>query len=168
MFLPLVVGIGVLLGSLLSYGMATELIVRVVAGLIRNGYAEQGFCRSVAVMMIVTLITAVAHLTQIALWAPVFLMCGEISTFEKAFYFSAVNYTALGYGDIVLSERWRLLGPLEAINGLLLFGLSTGVMFAVMGRLIANRVHLQLGQPGEAAVNPESGGSGSKRVTEPL
>jgi hypothetical protein len=40
----------------------------------------------------------------------------------------------------VLSERWRLLGPLEAINGLLLLGLSTGLMFAVMGRLIANRV----------------------------
>ena len=65
---------------------------------------------------------------------------GEISTFEKAFYFSAENYTALGYGDIVLSERWRLLGPLEAINGLLLFGLSTAVLFAVMSRLIANRL----------------------------
>jgi hypothetical protein len=68
-------------------------------------------------------------------------MVGEISTFEKAFYCSAENYTALGYGDIVLSERWRLLGPLEAINGLLLFGLSSAVMFAVMSRLITNRLH---------------------------
>ena len=112
--------------------------------------------------------TVETHLIEIALWAIALLLCGEMATFETAFYVSAENYTALGYGDIVLSERWRLLGPLEAINGLLLFGLSTGVMFAVMGRLIANRVHLQLGQPGEAAVNPESGGSGSKRVTEPL
>ena len=95
----------------------------------------------------VALITAAAHLTEIALWAVVFLLCGEISTFEKAFYFSAENYTALGYGDIVLSERWRLLGPLEAINGLLLFGLSTALMFAVMSRLIANRLH-QLGHLG--------------------
>jgi hypothetical protein len=62
MFLPLLVGIGVLLGSLLSYGMATDLIVCVVVRLIRNGYAEQRFWRSVAVMTIVTLITTVAHL----------------------------------------------------------------------------------------------------------
>ena len=48
----------------------------------------------------------------------------------------------IGYGDINLSDRWRLLGPLEAINGLLLFGLSTAVMFAVMSRLITIRFHL--------------------------
>jgi hypothetical protein len=63
-------------------------------------------------------------------------------TAERAFYFSAENYTALGYGDIMLSDRWRLLGPLEAINGLLLFGLSTAVMYAVMSRLITNRLQL--------------------------
>ena len=89
------------------------------------------------------------------MWAIVFLTIGEISTFEKAFYYSAQNYTALGYGDIVLSERWRLLGPLEAINGLLLFGLSTAVMFAVMSRLIANRLRLKFGHSVEAALNPE-------------
>ena len=66
---------------------------------------------------------------------------------------SAENYTALGYGDVVLSERWQLLGPLEAINGLLLFGLSTAVMFAIMSRLITHRLRFQLGHGGEAAVN---------------
>jgi hypothetical protein len=85
------------------------------------------------------------HLTQIALWAVIFLVCGEISTFEQAFYVSAENYTALGYGDVILSERWRLLGPLEAINGLLLFGLSTAVLFAVMSHLVANRLRHQFG-----------------------
>jgi hypothetical protein len=139
------VGLVVLLGSLLSYGMATALIVRLVVRLIRSGYTGLGFWKSVAVMMIVTLITAVAHLTQIALWAVAFLMSGEVSTFEKAFYFSAENYTALGYGDIGLSEQWRLLGPLEAVNGLLLFGLSTAVMFAVMSHLIMNRLRSLLG-----------------------
>jgi hypothetical protein len=93
-------------------------------------------------------------------------MVGESSTFESAFYFSAENYTALGYGDIVLSDRWRLLGPLEAINGLLLFGLSTAVMFAIMSRLITNRLHFHMGHLGHAAVNPEHvavvDGSGSR------
>ena len=164
MFMPLLVGTGVLLGSLLVYGMAANLIVHLVVYLIRRGYTGLGFWKSVAVMMIVTLITAAAHLGPITLWAVALLMCGEIATFEKAFYFSAENYTALGYGDILLSERWRLLGPLEAINGLLLFGLSTAVMFAVMSRLVANRLHFQVRELGEAGgfQQPVSGTEGSE------
>ena len=140
MLLALLIGTGVLLCSLLSYAVATDLIVRVVVRLIPEDSGELGFWKSVAVMMIVTLITAVMHLIEIALWAIVFLLCGEMTTFGTAFYFSAQNYTALGYGDIALSERWRLLGPLEAINGLLLFGLSTAVAFAALNRLITNRL----------------------------
>jgi hypothetical protein len=154
---PLLVGTGVLLVSLLSYGMATALLVQVAVRLIRGGYAGLVFWQNVVVMMIVTLITAAMHLTQIALWAVTLLVCGEISTFEQAFYVSAENYTALGYGDIILSERWRLLGPLEAINGLLLFGLSTAVLFAVMSHLIANRLRHQFGRPGEEKPPEELG-----------
>jgi hypothetical protein len=140
MFLPILVSTGLLLVSFVSYAMATALIVQLVVWLIRRGYTEPRFWKNVAVMMIISLVTAAAHGIQIALWAAALLAIGEIPSFEKAFYVSAQNYTALGYGDIVLSERWRLLGPLEAINGLLLLGLSTGLMFAVMGRLIASRV----------------------------
>jgi hypothetical protein len=146
---PLLVGTGVLLVSLLLYGVATALLVQVVVRLIHSGYAGLGLWKNVVVMMVVSLITAAMHLAQIALWAVIFLVCGEIATFEQAFYVSAENYTALGYGDVLLSERWRLLGPLEAINGLLLFGLSTAVLFAVMSHLIANRLRHQLGQWGE-------------------
>jgi hypothetical protein len=151
MLLSLLVGMGVLLASILSYGIATALIVQWVIRLIRHGYTGQRVWKNVAVMMIVTLVTAAAHLTQIAVWAAALLAVGEISTFEKAFYYSAENYTALGYGDIMLSKQWRLLGPLEAINGLLLFGLSTALMFAIMSRLITNRLGLQPGHRSEAA-----------------
>jgi hypothetical protein len=157
MFLALLLGTAVLLATLLAYTMATTLIVHLVERLIQRGYNGLGFWKNVAVMTIVTLVTAAAHLVQIALWAVAFLMIGVFSTFEKAFYFSAENYAALGYGDIVLSGRWQLLGPLEAINGLLLFGLSTAVMFAVMGRLIMIRLHFALRHSGEAA-----GSSGPK------
>ncbi len=149
MLLSLLIGIGAFLGSLLSYGMATALIVHLVVRLIRTGYTGLGFWKNVAVMMIVSLVTAAAHLIQIALWAVALLLSGEISTFETAFYYSAENYTALGYGDIVLWEQWRLLGPLEAINGLLLFGLSTALMFAVMSRLVMNHLRHQLAQQGD-------------------
>ena len=151
MFLVILVGTGLLLGSILCHGLATAFIVHLTVRLIRRGYAGIRFGKNVAVMMIVSLATVAAHLTQIALWAVAFLCLGEVSTFAKAIYFSAQNYTALGYGDILLSEQWRLLGPLEAINGLLMFGLSTGVMFAVMSRLIENRLHFLFGHLDETS-----------------
>jgi hypothetical protein len=146
---PLLVGTGLLLVSMLSYGVTTALLLQGVVRLIRSDQAGPGFWKGVVVMAVVSLFTAAMHLTQIALWAVILLVCEEIATFERAFYVSAQNYTALGYGDVLLSERWRLLGPLEAINGLLLFGLSTAVLFAVMSHLIANRLRHQFGQGGE-------------------
>jgi len=148
---PLLVGTGVLLVSVVFYAVAAALIVRVAMRVSRSSRAGPGFVKTVGVMMLVTLITAAAHLAVIALWAVVLLGCGEMATFEKAFYCSAQNYTALGYGDLLLSERWRLLGPLEAINGLLLFGLSTAIMFAVLSHLFQDRVRSPYGGADEAA-----------------
>ena len=152
MLMPFIVAAFLLLGSLLVYGTGMHLIVRVLVRLIRNGSSELGYWRSIAVMAIVTAITAAGHLIQIALWAAAFLLCGQVSTFDTAFYLSAQSYTALGYGDVLLSEKWRLLGPLEAIDGLLFFGLSTAVLFAIMSQFIAHRLQAEAGykamQPG--------------------
>jgi hypothetical protein len=142
MVFALLIGLGILLASMLCYGLATIFIVHLVVRLIRKGYAGLVLWKNFAVMMVVSVVTALMHLVQIALWALAIVLCGATPGFENAFYGSAQNYTALGYGDFVLPERWRLLGPLEAINGLLLFGLSTAVMFAVMSHLIATRLHL--------------------------
>ncbi len=144
MFAVFLVGCGVFLASFLSYGVTTAIIVNVVVWLLRNGYAEPGFLRHVTVMVILMLMTAASHLVQIALWAVALQGCGQAADFAEAFYLSAENYTALGYGDIVPTGPWRLLGPLEAINGLLLFGFSTALLFAVMDRLVAKRVRLGL------------------------
>ena len=134
----LLVGTGVFLVSVVCYAMTTTLVVNLGLHLIRTGL---GFWTSVPIMMTVSLVTAAAHLV-------VYLICGEIVSFPRAFYCSAQNYTALGYGDVHLSERWRLLGPLEAVNGLLLFGLSTAIMFAVLSRLISNRLHREIDRLG--------------------
>jgi Ion channel len=153
MILPLMVATVLLFSSLLAYATAMHLIVRVMVRVIRSGSSELGFWKSTAVMAIVTAIMAAAHLAQIALWAVAFLLCGEISTLETALYLSAQNCTALGYGDVLLSQRWRLLGPLEAINGLLFFGLSTAVLFAIMSQLIAKHLQTETGYRSEAAGN---------------
>jgi hypothetical protein len=152
MFLNLVISTGVLMASVLCFALTAALIVQLVVRVLPGDYADPGFWKGVVVMTIVTLITAVTHLIEIALWAIVLLLCGEMATFETAFYISAQNYTALGYGDIVPSERWRLLGPLEAINGLLLFGLSTAMMFAVLNSLVTHRLRHQHAHRSEGQV----------------
>jgi len=70
------------------------------------------------------------------LWAGVFVLCGEFQDFATAYYHSAVNYTSLGYGDLIMSPSWKLLGPLETADGMLLFGVSTAMIFAVIQRLV--------------------------------
>ena len=139
----LLIGLGTLLACQLSFALVTTFIIQLVVPLIRKGYVGRSLWKNIAIMTIVTLLTAAGHLIQIALWAITLLWVGEMSTFERAFYFSAENYTALGYGDIKVSEQWRLLGPLEAINGLLQFGISTAVMFAILSRLLATRLGLR-------------------------
>ena len=141
MIASLLVGAALFLGCVTFTALATAAILRVTLRAFRSGYAGGGYWYHVAMVMVVTLIAAVGHLLQMALWATAFLGCGEFRDFETAFYHSAVNYTSLGYGDIVMSERWRLLGPLEATTGVLLFGISAATVFAVMSRLIELRLH---------------------------
>ena len=136
----LLLGTGVVLASLPCFAFLIALIVSLMTRVFRSGYSGESFWKNTAIMVLVTLATAVAHLLEIALWAGVFVACGQFPTFEDAFYFSAESYTSLGYGDLVPTGRWRLLGPLEAINGLLLFGVSTAAVFAVLSRLLASHL----------------------------
>jgi hypothetical protein len=76
---------------------------------------------------------------EIAIWAVLFYACGEFTGLAPAFYHSAVNYTSLGYGDVVMSASWKLFGPLEAADGLLMFGVSTAMIFVVIQRLFRTR-----------------------------
>ncbi len=71
-----------------------------------------------------------AHVIEIGLWAVFYFFVEEIPTWEAALYFSTSSFTTVGYGDLTLSEDWRLLGSIEAINGMILFGWSTAFIFA--------------------------------------
>jgi hypothetical protein len=78
----------------------------------------------------------VGNLLQITLWAVLFHSHGEFESFGVAFYHSVVNFTTLGYGDLVMSEENRLLGALEALNGVLMIGITTGFLFMVLNGLM--------------------------------
>lgn len=83
-------------------------------------------------LSMVMLLMLLGNFAQMAIWAALFMLLGEFGDFATALYHSGVNFATLGYGDIVMSERWRLLGPLEAANGILMFGVSTAVMTAAV------------------------------------
>jgi hypothetical protein len=72
---------------------------------------------------------------EIAVWAAAYLLVGAIVGVEKALYFSTVTFTTLGYGDILLSEKWRLLAAFEAVTGIIMFGLTTALLIAAVQRV---------------------------------
>jgi len=86
---------------------------------------------SLVVINGVMLLLVIGNLGQIAIWALMFNMLGEFEEFGTAFYHSAVNFGSLGYGDIVMSDEYKLLGALEAINGVIMIGVSTAALMTV-------------------------------------
>jgi hypothetical protein len=78
------------------------------------------------------------HLVEISVWGLFYFWQGCLPDAESAFYFSGVTYTGVGYGDLVLPKPWRMLAPLETLTAILMFGLSTGLFFAVVSRWISN------------------------------
>jgi voltage-gated potassium channel len=75
------------------------------------------------------------HLAEALVWALFLVWIGGLPDLESATYFSLTSYTTVGYGDLVLPERWRLLGPIEAAVGVLMLGWSTGILVAVIGTI---------------------------------
>jgi voltage-gated potassium channel len=73
------------------------------------------------------------HLAEAIVWALFLVWIGGLPDVETAMYFSLTSYTTVGYGDVLLSPRWRLLGPIEAAVGVLMLGWSTGILIAVIG-----------------------------------
>lgn len=95
-------------------------------------WVGQGAAILFVVIGLVAVITA-----EIWLYALAYLAVGALGELEAALYFSTTSFTTLGYGDVVLDQRWRLLGAIEGANGLLLFGWSTAFLISVTGRMRA-------------------------------
>lgn len=93
------------------------------------------------------------HMAEIAVWGLFYYWQDCFPDAESAFYFSGVTYTTVGYGDLVLPEPWRMLAPTEALIGILMAGLSTGLFFAVLHRLLepyfTEKLPLEPSQPQE-------------------
>lgn len=77
------------------------------------------------------------HLLQILAWAACYHWSGCFADFATSFYYSATSYSTVGYGDVIPRDPWRIVGAIEAVTGILMFGWSTGVLFSVVNHLQA-------------------------------
>jgi hypothetical protein len=148
----IMVGAGILIVTMAVQAFSSGLTVQIVGALVRNGYAGVSFFQNVASMMLVVLIALSGIMAQIAIWALVLYNLDEFPNFASAFYYSTNNFTTLGVDYVTTSARWRLLGPLEAVNGVLMFGVTTAMVYTIMGRLAMLRGRLtSVGNPFEDA-----------------
>ena len=137
--IPLAIGVSTVACTIGIHAMALSATLNFIRREKKRGREGVGFWVDLAIVARVMSFALLAHLMEIALWAVLFMICGEFREFGVAFYHSAVNYTTLGYGDVIMTPSWRLLGPLEAANGALMFGVSTAMIFAVIQGLIQTR-----------------------------
>ena len=84
------------------------------------------------VMIATVSVLMAAHAAEVAVWAFAYGIVDAVPPGTGVMYFAFVNYTTLGYGDVVPVKEWQLLGPVTAMNGVLLFGWSTAVIFDVL------------------------------------
>jgi hypothetical protein len=144
MLLNLLVGLPVMLLCLLMEALIVAQCLRYYVRY--NTHAGQsvaqskGFLWDFLVLGLVMLLMMLGYFVQIGIWAGLFMLLGEFGEFATSFYYSGVTFATLGYGDIVLSERWRLLGALEAGNGVLMLGISTGVMTAAVKEVMKHNI----------------------------
>lgn len=134
----LMIGLSTMVVCLAIQCIAVSLLLHVLFYLNRVQWVRPTPFRSSVLLVLIMLALLAGNLVQITLWAGLFFSLGEFTDFSTAFYHSVVNFSTLGYGDMVMSEGRRLLGALEAANGVLMFGLTTGFLFMILNELMNN------------------------------
>ena len=136
---PLLVSAAMSVVTVLLHATALIAAAWLLRSKLRTSFATIRLSGDVWLTASIALLALAAHFAEIAIWAVALVSCGEFTHLSAAFYESAMNYTSLGYGDVVMSPSWKLLGPIEAATGLLMFGVSTAWIFAVMQRLLRTK-----------------------------
>jgi hypothetical protein len=134
----LLVALAATFGTLVIHGLVVHAIVMTLRRDLKRGVLGGRIWLNLTFIMGATLLAFAGHLGEIALWAFALDMTGAVADFGAAIYSSAGSYTTSG-SDIVLPPQWKLMGPFEAVCGMLMFGVTTAFIFAVIQRLIRAR-----------------------------
>jgi len=131
-------GIALVVATVLMHAVGTHALIRFLGRRYANASGLIRSHKSLPAVIWTAIVLMALHVIEIQLWALtyLFVLPGDtLDTYEKALYFSFVTFTTLGYGDVTLSTHdWRLLSGIEAMNGILLAGWSTALLFVVVQR----------------------------------
>jgi len=133
MLRQLLVSIAVSLCNIAIHAIVMAAVLRVARVASERATSYQSF-RLIAIMTATVSVLMAAHIAEVVAWSFAYAIIGAAPAGTDLVYFAFVNYTTLGYGDVTPLQRWSLLGPMTAMNGVLLFGWSTAVIFAVLQR----------------------------------
>ncbi|TDG12049.1 two pore domain potassium channel family protein [Seongchinamella unica] len=131
MFQNVILGLLVMVGCLFVQALLVTAAMRTYAR--HSAAVERGsFGSTMLVICGVMIVLVVGNFLQVCIWGALFIQLGEFEDFQVAVYHSAVNFATLGYGDIVMSARHRILGPMQSLNGILMMGVSTAVVMSAL------------------------------------
>ena len=139
MFKSILLGVVMTMCTVLIHAMGTMLWVKYLKRLGKNTPQPAPHFLRLRVLCTSVTFLLLMHTLEVVLWSgPYFLIPGlsSFDTFEEAVYFSAVTYVALGYGDLVITSSWRLLGGIQAMTGMLMFGWSTAFMIVIIQKIL--------------------------------
>jgi hypothetical protein len=145
--IPFLVGSSVGLLNIVIHAMTTVVVIRAARSLVLAS-TSRPHLHLVTVMITTASVLMAAHTLEVLVWSLAYALVSAVPDGTNLVDFAFVNYTTLGYGDVVPLDRWRLLGPMTAMNGVLMFGWSTALMFAVLQKTVE--------QHGSFASLPES------------
>jgi Ion channel len=131
------VGAGISICNIVIHALVMTAVVRVAQRAAARATTHP-LALLISVMVATVSVLMAAHAGEVLVWALGYRIVDAAPVDTDLVYFAFVNYTTLGYGDVTPVQRWRLLGPLTAMNGVLLFGWSTAVIFEVLRRTMVS------------------------------
>ncbi|MHC1777931.1 MAG: potassium channel family protein [Lentimicrobium sp.] len=144
MLLPVSISLAIIVLTIIIHGWGTSwwikyLFRKHISGKQNIGEINNGLY----ILSSTAIFLMILHFTEITIWAVAYLLITDIpqlSNYEQAIYFSMITYTTVGYGDITLIPRWRIMCGFEAMSGILLFGWSTAMFFSAVQRLLGKKI----------------------------
>jgi hypothetical protein len=128
--------------TLLIHALGFSVLVRFLVK--SQSLKKTGFWEHIWLTTWLTSLLFLIHMAEIVVWGLFYFWQNCMPDIQSAIYFSGITYTTVGFGDLVLPEPWRMLAACEALSGILMCGLSTGLFFAVVQRIINNFVQTKL------------------------
>ena len=130
------IGTAIVVATVVFHVMSLVLLSRLLKRLAARPLGQGRHALLSWLLVVAVLVVLAIHTVEAWCWALIYLALGEFATVQDALYFSVVTSTTLGYGDLVLSNRWRLLSTFEAMGGLILFAVSAAYLLALLKRFL--------------------------------